>query len=458
MPKGLHIFRRDLRLSDNAALEKLADLAADHVYGVFILDPRQAKKNGRNSGHYSAAAVRYMLACVAQVPGAALMKGKTEDVVARLVRELGVSHVSWNSDSASDFAASRDAAVREACEKAGATCVVCEGDGLMRRVSRSDGSPYMIFSAYRKSAKEVPRPSGRTVKLSPMRGDRLPSKAPSDEALGYVPVGRAAALRAIESIGPSSAASSAAPRLADGTKVSAALNFGCLSAREAYWATRDPKFRDGLAWRDFFAEIHFRHPAGRDFDRHIEPAFDGFPWTRGAAAEAAWKRLDDCRTGFLVIDAAMTQMKRVGHCPNYARMLLSFFWTKLLRIDPCDAKYGAQTGFSRYLVDAVGPSQNRMNHEWMLSFDYAGRRYAPKGAGLAGRPFDVARSVAKLDPKGDYVRKWLPCLKDAPTQVLRHWSTEGAVAWGHVGPMFDAGERWEEWVALCREAGRVRRA
>jgi deoxyribodipyrimidine photo-lyase len=198
------------------------------------------------------------------------------------------------------------------------------------------------------------------------------------------------------------------------------------------------------------AEIHFRNPASRRHDAHIEPFFNGIPWASGAEAHALWTMLDSCKTGFLLIDAAMTQMKSVGHCPNYARMLLSFFWTKLLRIDPNDAKYGSQAVFSRYLVDAIGPSQNKLNHEWLLSMDFAGRRFAPKGSPLAGRPFDIVKAVGKLDREGFYIRRWLPHLRDVPAKVLKRWDIEASATWGHVPPMFDPSSRWAQWVAICR--------
>jgi len=60
------------------------------------------------------------------------------------------------------------------------------------------------------------------------------------------------------------------------------------------------------------------------------------------------------QTGFLIIDAAMNEMKITGFMHNRARMIVGMFWTKYLLINPFHPIYGSQVGFSKLLVDAIG--------------------------------------------------------------------------------------------------------
>jgi deoxyribodipyrimidine photo-lyase len=60
------------------------------------------------------------------------------------------------------------------------------------------------------------------------------------------------------------------------------------------------------------------------------------------------------KTGFLIIDAALNELKITGFMHNRARLIVATFWTKYLLINPFHIKYGSQTGFSKLLVDAIG--------------------------------------------------------------------------------------------------------
>jgi deoxyribodipyrimidine photo-lyase len=155
----------------------------------------------------------------------------------------------------------------------------------------------------------------------------------------------------------------------------------------------------------------------------------------------------DSKTGFLLIDAGMNQMKITGFLHNRLRMLLGVFWTKYLLINPFHPKYGSQVGFSQLLVDAIGPSQNAKNHAWITELDFPGKKYSTKGVPLSGRPMDISnKMIRKWDPKCIYIKRWLPHLKDIPNKEIYNWKGNEL----HSGPIFDSKEKYKEWIQLCK--------
>ena len=161
------------------------------------------------------------------------------------------------------------------------------------------------------------------------------------------------------------------------------------------------------------------------------------------------------QTGFLLIDAAMNELKQTGFMHNRSRLLVCSFWTKYLLIDIFHPIYGSQVGFSKYLVDAVGPSQNKMNHQWVTELDLPGRKYAPKNIPLAGRPMDISnKSIKKYDPDCIYIKKWLPHLSNIPNKHLIEYSLEydnsKKYSIPHPKPIFNPKLKYLEWVEICK--------
>ena len=131
------------------------------------------------------------------------------------------------------------------------------------------------------------------------------------------------------------------------------------------------------------------------------------------------------KTGFLIIDATMRELQETGYLGNRVRLILGTFWIKYLLIDPFHKEYGSQTGFSRFLVDC-NTSQNKLNHQWLLELDLNGRRFAKRGCNsLSGRMMRVDNEIIKkFDNNCNYIKKWLPELKDIINKDLYKWNSE----------------------------------
>jgi deoxyribodipyrimidine photo-lyase len=154
----------------------------------------------------------------------------------------------------------------------------------------------------------------------------------------------------------------------------------------------------------------------------------------------------DGKTGFLLVDASINELKQSGYIHNRARLILGAFWIKYLQIDINHPIYGSQVGFSKYLLDAIGPSQNKMNHHWLLDIDYGGMRFGKKGT-ISGRRMDISNDkIKEYDPDCIYIKKWLPHLKNVPNKELYKWKGNDI----HPEPMFDSDERYQEWIKLSK--------
>jgi deoxyribodipyrimidine photo-lyase len=181
----------------------------------------------------------------------------------------------------------------------------------------------------------------------------------------------------------------------------------------------------------------------------IDPRFNKIPWPSNSQVKHGWKAMMEGQTGFLLIDAGMQEITQTGFLHNRLRMILGIFWTKYLHISILNPIYGSQAGFSRLLLDAIGPSQNKMNHHWILDFDYPGKKFASSGSPLSGRPMKIDNSMIKRwDPDCVYIKKWLPHLESVPNKELYKWN--GTYSDVHPGPIFDPKTQYGEWIKLCK--------
>ncbi|MFI7408488.1 cryptochrome/photolyase family protein [Streptomyces sp. NPDC049627] len=186
---------------------------------------------------------------------------------------------------------------------------------------------------------------------------------------------------------------------ADATsRLSPYLHFGCLSPTELVHRARaqdDPgarAFVRQLAWRDFHHQVLAARPDAADHDyrtRHDR-------WRHAPKEFAAWQ---DGRTGYPVVDAALRQLRHEGWMPGRARLLAASFLTKTLYMD---WRAGARH-FLDLLVDG-DVANNQLNWQWVA------------GTGTDTRPNRLLNPLVqarRYDPRGEYVRRWLPELRGA---------------------------------------------
>jgi deoxyribodipyrimidine photo-lyase len=370
------------------------------------------------------------------------------------------THVAWNADY-SAYAIARDAAMETLCKAADATPVVCHSDFTLRpmedNLSGAGGGFKQFGAFYKRASRQKPMEPTRFSGAAFVKGSKSPF-APKSLRRFYTPNpqiaqhgGRTVALKKLHDINAFREYTAKRDQLDyNTTNLSAALNFGCISIREAYYGIRkaiqdSEALTRQLYWRDFYLQAARYLPYATDYKRLMDERYERIPWHNG---KADWEQLMASKTGFLLIDAAMQEMQQTGFMHNRARMLVVIFWTKYLLIHILHPQYGSQVNYSRFLVDAVGPSQNKLNHHWAVDMDFPGKKFSAPGAPLSGRPMDVSnKMIKKWDPQGAYIHKWLPHLKDVSVKELARWDGSSTL---HPGPMFDPKKKYGEWIEACK--------
>jgi deoxyribodipyrimidine photo-lyase len=169
------------------------------------------------------------------------------------------------------------------------------------------------------------------------------------------------------------------------------------------------KFRAELGWREFSYSLLFNHPA---LHRHsVQSRFDAFPWRDDPAGLRAWQR---GLTGYPLVDAGMRQLWTTGWMHNRVRMVAASFLIKHLLVD---WRLG-EDWFWDTLVDA-DPASNPASWQWV----------AGSGADAAPyyRIFNPVLQGETYDPKGDYVRRYVPELARLPASLIhRPWTATPA--------------------------------
>jgi len=224
-------------------------------------------------------------------------------------------------------------------------------------------------------------------------------------------MGEAAGLAALEHfVGGGGFASYEARRhLADGSgvaRISPYLHFGQLSPRHCAAAVAraggkavSKTFWRRLVWRDlaFWQLHHF-------VDMHVRPIrphYAGMEWRDPGDPETArlleaWRR---GRTGYPLVDAGMRELWATGWMQQSVRMAAAAFLTEYLNIS---WTHGADW-FHGTLVDADLAINSMM-------WQNAGK------SGIDQWNFTMSPSSSYQDPKGEYVRRWVPELRGLPTK------------------------------------------
>ncbi len=200
----------------------------------------------------------------------------------------------------------------------------------------------------------------------------------------------------------------------DSSKFSPWLALGCLSPRYVYAQVKkyesDRLANDStywlifeLLWRDYFRFIAAKH-GDKLFYRTGLRGLD-IPWKQD------WKRFElwqTGNTGFPLVDANMRELAATGFMSNRGRQNVASFLTKNLGID---WRIGAEW-FESLLID-YDPCSNWGNWNYTAGVGNDARGF---------RFFNIDKQSKDYDPKGEYVKHWLPELNAIPaSKVHQPW-------------------------------------
>ncbi|WP_347957602.1 cryptochrome/photolyase family protein [Gordonia aichiensis] len=466
-------FRRDLRLSDLPTLLAAAD-HTDTALAVFVLDDALLTPSG-------APRVAFLTGCLRALDAALdgrllLVAGDPVQQLPRLAAAVDAQAVHISADFG-PYGSARDRAVEAALAalptpvpliRTGSPYAVSPG-----RIHTKTGRPYQVFTPYRRAwldhgwhtpartgpdtldwldpattrglpeAAALPEPREDAAALNSPGEDAAPLNSPGEDAAPLNSPGEDAA--PLNSPGEDAARlrwhafrhgpHSSLDRYADDrdrpdldttTRLSPYLKFGCIHPRTLLHDIRtrtDPgavTLRSELAWRDFYADVlHHRPDTARG---NYNPKFDGLEYDAGPTADAAFDAWRTGRTGYPIVDAGMRQLLAQGWMHNRVRMIVASFLTKDLHLP----WWRGARHFMTCLVDGDLAS-NQHGWQWTAG---CGTDAAPYF-----RVFNPITQGERFDPTGDYVRRWVPELRDIEGRAVhRPWKQPDT-------GLFDAGAR-----------------
>jgi deoxyribodipyrimidine photo-lyase len=464
---GIFIFRKDLRLDDNIGLINLSK-KCKIIYPIFILDEYQIELQNHNQYYYSNNAVQFMCESLIDLNYQLsnklnLFKGEYISVLENIFKHIKLGNnniiLGYNRDY-TQYALKRDGYTKNLAIKYKIEVMDEENDLSLisfDKMIKTDKTAYTVFGAFYKNAikTHVKNPiKNNFKKYMLLKNIRYNYKI---RDLKYLyefnknlaqEGGRNISLRKIKNKHVYENYKTKRDMLDFNTyQISASLNFGCISIREMYFIIKhNAEIKKQLYWRDYYLCILRYIPNANSYTKFIDERYNNLNWSN---SNKNWKLLMDSKTGFLIVDAAMRELQKTGYIGNRIRLILGTFWIKYLLISPFHKEYGSQTGFSRFLVDC-NTSQNKLNHQWLLELDLNGRRFAKRGcSSLSGRMMRVDNEmIKKFDNECNYIKKWMPELKNIPNKDLYKWNEEIQKKYNvHVAPIFD----WEvQYKKYCK--------
>ena len=418
MSLSLCWLRRDLRLHDNAALYH-ALKSGQSVLPVFIFDKNildQLEDRADRRVEFLVQEVNRLHDELKKMGSTIIVRyGKPLDVWRELTGQYEIEEVFTNHDY-EVYAKDRDRDVGNLLAEGGIGFHTYKDQTIFERDEVLSGSntPYTVFTPYSKNwhgklnefyLKSYPTedyfdnfhkakgskervPTLADMDFEPV-GEQFPDRTVSDKLLDHYNKTRDFPAQ-------------------DGTsELSMHLRFGTISIRDLARQARDADdktFLNELCWRDFYFQVldHFPHVEKESFRRE----YDNIPWRNNEDEFEKWCRGE---TGYPIVDAGMRQLNTIGWMHNRVRMITASFLCKHLLID---WRWG-EAYFGKKLRD-YDLSANNGGWQWAAG---SGTDAAPYF-----RVFNPTLQAEKFDPKGEYIRHWVPEFDtmDYPQPIVDH--------------------------------------
>lgn len=421
MPITLFWFRRDLRLEDNHGLYRALKSGLP-VQCVFIFDKNILAQLKDNSALHLDKRVVFIYKAIKKLKRELIVLGSDLVVIydeplpafRLLLKKYDIKYVYTNHDY-EPCAIVRDNTVRSYLAEHSISFQSFKDQCIFEKteVVKNDGTPYTVFTPYSKKWLERLAQSGipiyNTVKLfENFWKTKDVSQLISLQEMGFED-------KSIEFPSPSVTLDTIVkygeyrdfPALEGTSKLGIHLRFGTVNIRNLLKFAMDNEgfaFINELIWRDFYMMIlyHFPHVVNKSF----KSDYDNIQWINDEKSFYQWC---DGRTGFPIIDAGMRELNATGYMHNRVRMIVASFLVKDLLID---WRWG-ESYFAKMLLD-YEMSSNNGGWQWAA------------GSGCDAAPyfrvFNPELQAKKFDPKGTYIRKWIPEFDslDYPIPIINH--------------------------------------
>ncbi len=423
-------FRRDLRLADNPALLTALE-SADEVVALFVLDQQLRKPSG---GARLAFLYQNLRELNERMNGKLVIRtGDPTTVVLDVAKEVQAAQVFCTEDFG-PYGRERDDNVEKALlqsdvtfERVDSNYAVAPGE-----VRKGDGTPYRVFTPFMRAwlghgwgnpHKAPSRPQWATL-----ASDDIPVDPKVDADLPK-PGERAAMARLEKFLEKASdyKASRDQPAAGGTSRLSPYLKYGLIHPRQILKkignSTGEQTFRSEICWRDFYADVLFHNP--ESINHALNPNMVKMELDEGPLADSRFDAWANGKTGYPIVDAGMRQLLHEAWVHNRVRMIVASFLVKDLHIDWVRGSHH----FLEHLVDGDVASNN---HGWQWV----------AGTGTDASPyfrvFNPVTQGKKFDTAGEYIRKWVPELRDLEDKYVHEpWNAPGGLPNGYPDRIVD---------------------
>jgi len=437
-------FRNDLRLHDHEPLHRAVQQNAQQgaeIIPLYCFDPRQFGKTPFGFPKTGAYRAQFLIETVADLrkglrsrgSDLVIRQGKPEDEITAIVKDLNIDAVYWHEEVTSEET-EVEQRVETALNQLKVTSEVYWGATLYH----PDDLPFEIkklpevFTQFRKAVEKDSQvfptfaapeklpslPTAIDLGELPTLSDLGLEPTPIDDR-GVLPFkgGESEAFKRLQHYFWDTDRLQIYKETRNGmlgadysSKFSPWLANGSLSPRKVYeevqrYESKKKKNNSTywmifeLIWRDYFRFICAKY--GKKVFR--KGGIRGLPieWQQD------WPRFDlwcEGNTGYPLVDANMREISATGFMSNRGRQNVASFLTKNLGID---WHMGAEW-FESLLIDYdVCSNWGNWNYTAGVGNDARGFRY-----------FNIPKQSKDYDPKGDYVKHWLPELEELPAQKV----------------------------------------
>ena len=426
---NIFLHHRDIRYQDNTTMIKMYKEINEPIIPIFIFPPEQI--DPKKNKYFSDNLVQFMCESLEELDGSYkkkesrlhLFEGDNIEVLDKIHKKHKIKNIGFNLDY-SPYAKERDSKIKKWCEKNNIICY-SEEDMLLvdilsgKTKSKTSEQPYRVFTPfmrYLRASYRVEKIDKTKVKYTKFNPEIKESLKTEEIKKFYkknndlnVESGREEAKKKLKLLKIQTDYDKCRNFLTYNTShLSAYINLGLLSIREVYHHAMEKLggksgFITELYWRDFYYNIlhFFGHVIGNSF----RPEYDKIKWRNDSKQFKAWC---EGKTGFPVVDACMRQMNTIGWMHNRGRMIVASFLTKDLLID---WKKGEKY-FANKLMD-YNMSANNGGWQWAA------------GSGTDAQPyfriFNPWTQSENFDKDCEYIKKWIPELKDVENKHIHHW-------------------------------------
>jgi deoxyribodipyrimidine photo-lyase len=183
------------------------------------------------------------------------------------------------------------------------------------------------------------------------------------------------------------------------------------------------KWMDEIVWREFYRNIMHSFPKV-SMNQPFQDYTKSIKWRHSSKELEAFYT---GKTGFPIVDAGIRQMLTEGWMHNRLRMVVAMFFTKNMLHD---WRLGEKF-FMEHLIDGDFSSNNG-GWQWSSS---TGTDAAPYF-----RIFNPITQSQNFDPDGEFIKKFIPELKDVPVAQIHQSQSDLFSSTNYPAPMLDLKE------------------